>query len=432
MKAIGETLLYEKNVFFMSCTKIHVYNNDDVWDCNLSPITRRFVFSEHQLWECSSITKVCHWKVYIQGPLEDHPCSLEQFCRAICHSHPRSVEVGVARVGNRGASYMTQFDISRLLEPLKMLRGVTKASILDEKTFRSTYDDPNSPGEDDYPSRLEGHSLLVEDLVKQMESGDPVELSIDIFLSLLRYAKAFEDNHSFHMPERVPLAEIDERCERHRCCCPTSHYLKYYCSLRSMEAYKEPLELMILNAKAACDRNYVVDIKEERARVLEYLDEQYYWITSIADSLIQFIKEEKIPGGLFDANQHLDCFSAFWCSDEDSRIAAAMVHLEDYFESFNRPLSFDMRVKLRRRKEPFGKGDIHTERDRLLKQLNVAIEYKDFQNFRDLYQKAVEILNLQYLEIQAARKDVFQHDLEAAVGPNDIDVEVSRYDEKVN
>jgi hypothetical protein len=105
--------------------------------------------------------------------------------------------------------------ITDVLKPLTMLRGIQKATIRD-----AVPSDVDSDTEAHIHRRwkanmrvrshLEGQAILHQNLISSMESNNPVELTFEMFSSLLRYAQAFERNDDFNLS--IPAGSDNRYC----------------------------------------------------------------------------------------------------------------------------------------------------------------------------------------------------------------------------
>jgi hypothetical protein len=161
--------------------------------------------------------------------------------------------------------------------------------------------------------------------------------------------------------------------------------------------------------------------------VLDILEPQYYKIMKASDRLVEFIKEEKIPGGIFDVNESDTHYECCYYHGPKVQLATAVILLEDYISSFERQYSLDIRAELRLKREEMGLSD---ERSRIFEQLHSMVKLKDVEGFKKCYRAATDNLDRQYLEIRAARRGIFEFDI--LKEPEDFNTEFSCCDEKVN
>jgi hypothetical protein len=137
IKDLGESLLYGKNTFFILCTTANVLDADlnyiGTGPWYLNPLARSKYSTSFNISDYPGVTKVRNRKVLVSayGSLSTHPNSLTQFCRAISDSRPSSLEVILIPMGVEASLHEEHPVITDILEPLRMLRGVQKATIRD-------------------------------------------------------------------------------------------------------------------------------------------------------------------------------------------------------------------------------------------------------------------------------------------------------------
>jgi hypothetical protein len=70
----------------------------------------------------------------------------------------------------------------------------------------------------------------------------------------------------------------------------------------------------------------------------------------------------------------------------------------------------EVQVEIRANKKLFDEKYSNTKRNRIMKQLEIAIEYNDFENFEKVYQEGFDDADKQYLKMREARKHLLDFD----------------------
>lgn len=426
VNAETESILYGSNVFYVSfLSSSHVGVRCSAASLVLAPLTRYHCARQEDdissLRDFQEISKVRQWRAVIPlycSTSRTLLSSLDEFCRTIYDSQPQSLHFGlVPRVIERGRN--EDIDLAKLLKPLRMFKGIPDVCIRD-CTFAEIPDCMylhKRGNVTETTSALSGQEALQTELIISMKSRDPVELAFELFPPLLKYAQAFETNKYFkeHMVRSEHISDyydggVDER------------YQNSYQILQN-----HPVDMALQRAKATTVTNDIESFKKERAFILEYLQPQYERILGASAILNEFVKHEKVSRGIFTTTPS----TREWEDPCDVYLVATFL-LQQYAKTFKREFPFALELDILTNKIRFERGYLDTKRNWLMDQLPFAIDDKDWFKFTKVFQEAVDDMDSQYLEIRAARRNLFKFDYSGETGCNFIVPELWGCDEMVN
>ena len=109
-----------------------------------------------------------------------------------------------------------------------------------------------------------------------------------------------------------------------------------------------------------------------------------------------FIKEEKVPGGLFDSN--VDRGKSFKHPDKSEVMSLGLVFLDEYAKSFQRHSPPEFRAKIIRQSQFWAKVREELPREHGLTRLHQMFESQDFTSFVEVFRFVCDDLDAQYLE----------------------------------
>jgi hypothetical protein len=433
--------LYERNTFYMAClpsrdqsplrARIH-----------LSPITRYMNESSPgcpSLVAIPAIERVRKWKAVVSAQDADEdipnspPWSFLDFCRAICGKPPTSLEVAVIRKnvesGLVNSDYQT---IETVLEPVRLLRSIERFQLRDTTPFEIPDDIDEDEDALEYPSHLDDLSAEIEvELTLLAQGHEPLECAFKMYPRILKYAQAFELNINFR--EEMSLTQDQSLSQEW-----LGDNYDFYNSNALRNPFKgylaHPVEAGLMRAKLASDRENLVQFKNERANILEYLENQYQRISAASTRVIDFVKTEKKVGELLDAESHGDPVRI--CYDSElalEKIGEAMTLVEEYAETFKRDMPMQMKKDIRRHQRIFDSFYAGSTCETLMGQLREAFDIGDWRRFVNLFRSTTSNLDTKYLSILRARKNLFEEDDLSlnSVGCN-INFELSLTDEEIN
>ncbi len=175
--------------------------------------------------------------------------------------------------------------------------------------------------------------------------------------------------------------------------------------------HTHPIEAALMRAKLVSGKEDLVEFKNQRAIILEYLENQYQCISSAAIRLVDFVKEEKFHDGLLDA--HLLNDPARHCWDYHrhmEKLGKAMLLVEEYAQSFKRDMPMEIKQEVRQYQRLFDSFYSRSRIRALLWRLREAFEIGNLTSFVDLFCKLVNELDTDYVLILKLRKNLFQFD----------------------
>jgi hypothetical protein len=470
-------ILYGQNTILIACVEaaiLSVWRSEWIQYINLSPLTRYCHDGDHdgetmdekiQLEKIPAFARVKNWKILVSR-LDFYwdnrfrlSWNLFKFCRAICHSAPDTIELAIIPSSMEEAFTNAEehtVEMYALLAPLKILRRVGNLLIraAEPEDLRGLTllrkwepDDPDTGFNtaEDIPV-VESWDLPTkeaEDELVDLVTGDsPVELLFEMYRNLLTYAQTFERIEALKLGMGL---DPQKRFEQYLGS-DYKHFVETY------DAHKNPFEKPQNGdqdhpvEQALCKANQsawrisnpessdyeaiaAMNFGEQRAMVLNFLDPQYKQIVDASNHLNMFIKEEKVPGGLFDANA--DRGKSFKHPDNSEVMSLGLVFLDEYAKSFQRHSPPEFRAKIIRQSQVWAKDREELPREQGLTRLHQMFESQDFTSFVEVFRFVCDDLDAQYLEIRKARRELFAWDIEDDKGC-EIDLELNRCDEMVD
>ncbi|CAG8952678.1 hypothetical protein HYFRA_00008920 [Hymenoscyphus fraxineus] len=442
----GTSTLYGLNTFYIAPLPDFLSARANNYENSISPVTRYHNALEHNdndfgnihrllkgagsLGNLKAMKAVRSWKVVIMVDIEStnanvgtqaEPIGLFRFCCAIAHSSPRSMDIaivpkGMIRIGYPANQYIS---MGNMLQPLSNVRNVETVRFRDATIFEI----PDFVAQDEdaleFHSHMEEEALLEVQLVEQMQGNVKIEFAYEMYHPLLRYAQAFEQYGPFK--ELMALTE-DEYTERDGIGSDDDY--ANWCAKGNpfYGDYVHPVEKNLMAAKLEAGKNHVSAFKALRKSVLEYLENQYQRITKAAGDLSNFVLTQKSTYGLFDPNtRHLPVYLN---GDTQSGVLTAMVLLENYSTSFKRDMPLETKMQCYSLDYSFSSLYGMMEPNFQFERVVRAFEASDLRDFVKWYQNAVDLFDEQYLEIRAARKQLFKFDMleefGVTLGPEDM------------
>ncbi|KAG4435405.1 hypothetical protein IFR05_009112 [Cadophora sp. M221] len=255
---------------------------------------------------------------------------------------------------------------------------------------------------------MDEHPAFEVELTLLVQSQEPVEKAFKMYSSLISYAQSFELLEPFKQDMAIGEDEAIDITEPQFSTNDLYLYRKLGNPLKN-GVHPHPVEAAVMQAKHFGENEDVLSFKVERAFALQYLEPQYQRMSAAVSHLVEFVKDEKCTGGIFD------CYGYEMDDAEDclAKFSVAMLLLEDYDASFNRDISFYIKSIMRRNRTYY--DQIYSERGigaALMEQLNTAIEIQKFDGFIQDYKLAVNKLATLFLATQHARKQLFKWDPE--------------------
>lgn len=387
-----------------------------------------------------SFTRIRRWKVLVANGLTsvsiseycDPELGILSFCRAICHLPLDSLEICVRCMDCQehdhndssssslalGAIALPSPATGMFLEHLKLLRNVKNLSF---ECYVCHCDQAGLIPEDERSS----YKTLTE-------SDAQIEHVFDKYDHLLIYAKTFERWEPFR--KEMGLAPEPTLSPGLR----PNHLNPYqYCG-------PHPVERHLSLARQASDNSDAGQFEEERQIILDLFEPQYKLISTLMDQLVEFVKAEKILGGIIGDNLSKDDNDF----DRDLKISGQLL-LEDLAVAFTRSEMHDLRVFMRKHRWIADTTYNTMERERHLKTLIELLDLDDpyqghpntlnvprRQNRHEEWKKCFRIvgadMDKQWLDMRKARRALFDYDLTTdGKDACKIDIETSRHDEAI-
>lgn len=419
-------VLYEKNKFYIACLRVEnnphsepMFDYDDDSEggiitiqgpqVELCPLTRyendrmTVPFPIPSLCNYTTVRKVLHWRAVVSrlrtpGGMWDPRWCLLDFCRTICAKPPATLELLLLPCGlDNSQNNEYSFEcIDQVLKPLRMLRKLRKFTIDDACATDvpdiiqiSTDDqlDKFKEGLDkDFASGLEISADTKTEIETLVTSHQPVDLLYNMHEALATYAQAFERYRPYKMQmglRREDINEIDDRDLEYK------EYIRTGAFNPFIKPTFHPLEFELQICKESATSGYVEIFKEHRRNALKYLESQFSQVETANREITEFVKQEKVPGGLFDiAEREVESSTSLRVSayeiddgDKHAKMALALVYLEDYAASFNRHLTHAVRAQILSNRRLFESHYHSLTRDRLIKTLGKTQRFATFATF---------------------------------------------------
>jgi hypothetical protein len=165
------------------------------------------------------------------------------------------------------------YPIEKVLEPLRLLRGVKKLEI------RNADPEDLAQGQDTFNDPIQPHFVdldLVSELKSVAEGVTPILYVFGMYSKLVSYAQAFERNATFREEMDAPFNESVARqnSETREGLRRSVHsYSKsLFKSHNRIDSMYHPVERFLERASAATESSNVKEFLKERKEVLDYLE----------------------------------------------------------------------------------------------------------------------------------------------------------------
>ncbi|TGO63007.1 hypothetical protein BOTNAR_0106g00030 [Botryotinia narcissicola] len=473
----GVYILYQHNEFIVDCTNwmyrddsneelsgIYEYASSYDHDyfpittaLNVSPLTR---YAEHsnvapteQDWEYQGneffyqqptfnrlvgpqARYVRKWKVIVRGD-EGHythrfdEAALTQFCHAICQCPDLSLSIIVCIDKTSEQTQMaTRADFARHLSfeevfaPLKLLRNVQSVEF---KEAHSNIDEEKDGEEypESLPVYLDEIHQMVDDSAATLISGEEKDKYID----LMKGSSPLADPINLMCDELVAYTQTFENVPEFR---QDTDVGSLDTANQHNKSYNT-LEGTLRQARAAV---LVGNHKTFRALRMELLldieNDQFQRIKRCFSKLNEFTLQDRVFRGMLCQGEFHDRIyedqgfmldlnkNSAETHNWREKITKALSLLEEYAECFDIDLNKNSIYRPGYRLRNPGAYEKDPARERLLRRIRKAHKFRDYGFFMHCFQKAVNQLNDQYIEILKAKQNLFQWDTRSA--PRGIDI----------
>ncbi|KAF8849463.1 hypothetical protein BDZ45DRAFT_772498 [Acephala macrosclerotiorum] len=356
----------------------------------------------------SVFRQVRHWKLLvsrvIKGDLLYTPSlTISKFCEMVCEASPTSLEVifipEVAEALTVDNPVLE--DAEQTVSPLRILRNVGTFSMRIATADELPCEYHPRPTIED-TDKVEPE---VEKELRELVTGSlTVELPFKMWKPLLRYARAFErhgpfkhemgtglyeDNDNLNLTDSEEASRLGDQARRQK-----NPFKGYH--------YQHTVEDSLDHAREACKHHNAMTFKEHRAKIIEYLEPQYWDILKRRKALSEFIEKE-----IKEGNKLL----SFSLPDVETRMYLALAYLGDYAKSFERHLDMHTRALMLKRKHKYDLIYDNLPRELAMKKLDQAVQLENYHEFHPLFQSACQDMDAQLLEMVLARQELFSHDV---------------------
>jgi hypothetical protein len=318
-----------------------------------------------------------------------------------------------------------------MLRFLQVLRNVKKGSILIRDAILQEVPDfvfHVESGSRALIPVMQDQDILKARLTLLVSGTSPVELLFEMYSALLRCGRGFEQNARFRTGMDISAyLRRDGSYFGYDCTVYGSEFSNPFRSDRyTKSTVFHPIEQGPIDTRRFSVREESGNFKNARASILYYLEPQYQRIEKAANNIVDFIKEHKRIGELFDPRR-----GPVPAKKDSAKICAAMVLLEEFADSFKRDMPFLIKWRYRKLQRGIEERYSITLTGQALSRLRTAFELDEFGKFEEMFRTAFEYLDGQYLEIVRVRKELFKWDAFNERGC-DIEVDLSTCEERVD
>jgi hypothetical protein len=399
-------VLYEENVFLISFADKHGYP--------VCPLARYPAYRHgfNKAYPHPSL-KVRRWKVVID--LSNILCdaTFKYLCRILAHLPPKSLEISLVPTSN----IWPEPRMREWLKPLRKLRNVDKFTLSDAPTIKITA----SPWEPfahivsqfqvPHPmhllSRVQGCHSLARELKHLVEGNSPVELLPEMYNCLVYYFASFERYELFRS-----MFEQEYRCD------PDihlgligqgGHSMKKH-NLLQLGTYENdypPMSSTLSDAYVAVTENEDVRFKDQRVSILNRLEPQYQRIAAAYRSMAAFVEHEKLRGGIFEKLDPVYIYPDVWWNKHYKCVAL----LEEYADALKiRDTMIEDQAEIEIQ-QAFLESHYRTlQAESAIRELRWILDGEKHFGFRDLFKRALDDLDSQYMIICKARSALYSCD----------------------
>ncbi|KAE8450109.1 hypothetical protein EG329_006890 [Mollisiaceae sp. DMI_Dod_QoI] len=251
---------------------------------------------------------------------------------------------------------------------------------------------------------LEG-VLEIKSLV---ESTTTVDRVFQMYQSLLKYAQAFERNDDIKSQMTTRWTDsyepfIFRNRSYHNV---ADSWYRWRCDFSSSRQMRKfPVEGGLKLAKFASDENDINDFKIQRKAVVDRLESQYKRVISADEELMSFANQQQFENGM-----HLSTISTHHPNVKDKAITEGTVILNKYADSFKRDGISEIDKPLKPNKSIFDSLYRDTQRGIDLLLVADAARARDWDAWKTHFRNVIKDTDRQYLQIRAARKELFKYD----------------------
>lgn len=389
----------------------------------------------------SQVRRIRKWKVLVSRNAyrrySGNP--LLEFCRAICQLPDLEIcflllpmEINNPDLLNGTFEIIDPGQTLEIWAPLKLLRNISRV----EFRVASENETPKYllfhwPPKRNCTALLESTRLLQEH-ISLMKGSSPLKDSVPIHLMyerLLAYAQTFEHGPDSKMDMGLALnlqniVSYSEKSFRGRNLHPIQQYLE--------------------QCRIAVFHNSIIKFEASRDQLLLYLERQYRQVNECASRLNNFIKLEKTDSGFLSLAKrnaevprfmptasHTESSSITMKQDQSNdeyknnkwwdRSTEALILLERYADSFDRELSFKFQVDIENRTDNISRMYESVPRGELMINLREAYQLREFKQFIQWFQEAVDDMDRQLMKIREARKGLYEWDSEGQSAVIEVD-----------
>ncbi|KAF8849460.1 hypothetical protein BDZ45DRAFT_752726 [Acephala macrosclerotiorum] len=144
---------------------------------------------------------------------------------------------------------------------------------------------------------------------------------------------------------------------------------------------------------------------------MTFLENQCHTTCKARAQILGLINEEKVPGGFFDACEETCHINACVRSYDRDWLAECLLVLEDYAASFQREMTFEVKVRYNMDKPKLDRIYSSMPREMAIDELHGLFAENDFRTFRKEFRVVFDDMEMQFMEIMEAREHLFMNDI---------------------
>ncbi|KAG4026894.1 hypothetical protein MFRU_035g00460 [Monilinia fructicola] len=365
--------------------------------------------------QSSAMMMACSWKVLVDPSIAkiSHHQQFFEFCRAICSTSPKKIEVVVLKTPcqrvptNLGEP--VDFNCLRpwqTLAPISMLRNVGELSIRNEYPPYLHEDEFADPDELYWKSHGPG-KVLSRMLKTLAESDRPTERLFEMKKHLEKLAQSYERYLPFKLdmifPKSVhdrfkPRGENADELEK----LGYTSYLRYEVQNpfhHGRRGYNH-LEQCLSWAADAVVGAQNLEFKDQRDLIIKDLRPQYDRLLAASEKLQTLKFRMPIKHRFYEARKNYHHACASW-----------LVMLDSYAKEFERGKDLGTLAGFRRQKRRFDRLHATWPREKMLAELQGMLEDENFEDFSKVAEEVEEDMNRQLADMTAAWKNLFIADV---------------------
>lgn len=358
--------------------------------------------------------RIQNWKVVMSPKAYENrfspPVGLDNFCRALCDSDVKSLEICIVRVKKKKDDKTRTFpehSLAPALMPLETLRNLSKLEIIEINKYNKVVHLPDYPMKGVFwvhdfgpTSHFASVSKLEKARLQELAQGNsPIFHAFKANKKLLAYAAAFErsDKHRQYMKPLYGVARSTY----------DSNYFQLGESNLKKELCDQPVERALALALISSREDNEPWFRDCRAAVIKLLEPQYQRMVAATVAMAEFADTWKTIALKRGAHTKYD--------KPTCQMAKALLDL--YADSFKRDMLEGTLTNIRAHYQAeYDQAYADLPRESFLSKMVAAEKNLESaecrKRYMSMFRRAVDDMHDQYLRICRARRALFAHDIE--------------------